>query len=353
MNVDAQNSPMKTRPPSQRRRWTVIALTVAFAHLFLFGLLEGLLTIPVLNQPTPAPIQAQLWSFPSAPVPAPPSTPASPVSQPLAGLVSEALEPPDSQNEPEAVQESTTDQSQTANDIAPGPVDFSTRVPGPDELAKGGSIALKAFWGDFDKGGQIAEGSIELTFPEPGRYAIRLVTEARGWVTMFASKPLFAETYGRIGAGGFIPERYTHQSPRGREETAIFDYQEGKIASTASKEPLPLLKGIQDRLSFMLQLAWMMRTDPDRFGEGATVSLPIASRKKAEMVDFRVMPDDHLILPVGVLVPVIHLSSTRESDRFSGRIDVWLDRTDRHLPVRIRFEEVRGQVVDMITNRTP
>jgi hypothetical protein len=43
----------------------------------------------------------------------------------------------------------------------------------------------------------------------------------------------------------------------------------------------------------------------------------------------------------------------RKGDRFSGQIDVWLDRTDRLLPVRIRFEEVRGQVLDLLTVRAP
>lgn len=333
-------------------RKIAIVGAVVFAHLAFLAVLEGLLGLPVFSPPPSPPIQAQVWSFPSSPKPAAPSPVNTDSAKPLPSLIKEAVpEPVVDQSPPEVPALEEPNEAQPS--VAKGPVDFSTRVPGPDELAKGGSIGLKAFWGDFDKGGQIAEGSIELTFPEPGRYSIRLVTEARGWVTMFASKPLFAETYGRIGAGGFIPERYTHQSPRGREETAIFDYQDGKISSTASKEPLPLLKGIQDRLSFMLQLAWMMRTDPEQFSEGSTVSLPIASRKKSEVVNFQVMPDQYLILPVGVLVPAIHLSSTRESDRFSGRIDVWLDRTDRHLPVRIRFEEVRGQVVDMITMRNP
>ncbi len=352
MNADAQNSPMTNRSPPASARKLAIVGAVVFAHLLLFAVLEGLLGLPVFNPPPSTAIQAQVWSFPSSPLPMASSQANDDSVQSFTGLVREdALQPVT--DEPQAEAPALEQPDEASPSTAKGPVDFSTRVPGPDELAKGGSIGLKAFWGDFDKGGQIAEGSIELTFPEPGRYSIRLVTEARGWVTMFASKPLFAETYGRIGAGGFIPERYTHQSPRGREETAIFDYQDGKISSTASKEPLPLLKGIQDRLSFMLQLAWMMRTDPEQFAEGSTVSLPIASRKKSEVVNFQVMPDQYLILPVGVLVPAIHLSSTRESDRFSGRIDVWLDRTDRHLPVRIRFEEVRGQVVDMITMRNP
>jgi hypothetical protein len=214
-------------------------------------------------------------------------------------------------------------------------------------------VALSVFFGDHVGNTPIATGSIEVSFPAEGRYQIRLLTKAMGWAAVFAPNPLFAETVGRIGPGGLQPERYTHRSPRGREEVSTFDYETGKVVYSSLKEPLPLEKGIQDRLSFMIQLAWMLKIEPERFSVGESILLPMAGRNKVERVNFTVISESDIVLPGGVIVPAIHLSTYGRGERVRGQIDVWLDRTDRLLPVRIRFEEARGQVLDLLAVRRP
>jgi hypothetical protein len=226
-------------------------------------------------------------------------------------------------------------------------------VPTLEELPKMGGVALNAFWGDFSDGNLVAKGALKLSFPEPDRYQIELITHAVGWAKLFASAPLQAKGEGRLGPGGFLPERYTHKTPRGKEEVSTFDYQKEKIFYSSLKDPLLLPKGVQDRLSFMIQLAWMMKVDPERFFLGGVLRIPMAGRNKIEEVDFLVLDDADVVLPGGVLVPAVHLSSAREGANYKGRIDVWLDKTDRLLPVRIRFEEARGQVLDLLTVREP
>lgn len=335
------------------RRWPWIAAFVLGVHLaFLFGL-DRLLLGVVVGPATPdlGPVSVQILPPPKMPVLAPPAPAPAP---PAPAIISEsAIVKPAPLADPQATSDPVPPPQVLADSPGSGQVDIANRTPLDSELPLVGGVALSAFWGDHTSGTQIGRGSIQLNFTPDGRYSIKLVTEAVGWASLFASKPLYAETVGTIGPGGLRPERYTHRSPRGKEEVSVFDYENKKITYSSLKEPLPLLNGIQDRLSFMIQLAWMMKVAPERFTLGETVLLPMAGRNKVEEVNFWVESDADVVMPGGVLVPALHLSSYREAERFKGRIDIWLDRTDRLMPVRIRFEEVRGQVLDLLTVRQP
>ncbi|NBW01649.1 MAG: DUF3108 domain-containing protein [Betaproteobacteria bacterium] len=330
--------------------WKRAAAVVLVAHLFI---LFGLETLLGLFSPQPPPAQLQMGpvSFQMLSERAPPIQ--SPTPQPFPGLSQIAqqnmLSPPVSVQAPPPA-----DASPAGQPPASGVQKSSAeRTPRPDELPGVGGVALSVFFGDHAGNTPIAKGSIEISFPSEGRYQIRLLTKALGWAAMFAPNPLFAETVGRIGPGGLQPERYTHRSPRGREEVSTFDYDTGKVIYSSLKEPLPLEKGIQDRLSFMIQLAWMLKIEPERFAVGESILLPMAGRNKVEKVNFTVISESDIVLPGGVIVPAIHLSTYGRGERVRGQIDVWLDRTDRLLPVRIRFEEARGQVLDLLAVRNP
>ena len=331
------------------RAWKRIAILVLLAHLLiLFGLdrIFGLFAAHDAAPDASQTLAVQMLSLASPPPPAAaPTPPASPPAEPSPAVITADQQVSASAPEPAAGQERAA--------AASSQQDIAVRTPKLDELPKVGGVALNVFWGDHKSNSPIAKGSIELSFPAENQYRIRLVTKAIGWASMFAANPLYAETVGRLGPGGFQPERYTHRSPKGKEEISQFDYENKKITYSSLKEPLPLPNGIQDRLSFMIQLAWMMKVDPGRFSFGESVLIPMAGRNKVEEVRFTVLSDADIVLPGGVVVPAVHLSSFREGERFKGQIDVWLDRTDRLLPVRIRFEEARGQVLDLLTVREP
>lgn len=330
------------------RSWSAIAVMVTLIHLMLLlgvdRVLLGLLLEGDRTEPQSFAVQMMAPSLPAfsaSPLSAPPP--------PAAGLM-----PPSEEIAATALPEAPAPASDAAAAMGPPPTpaaDISSRTPQVDELPRMGGVAMSVFWGDFTAGSQIGKGSIQMGFLPESRYQIKLVTQAMGWAKLFSSNPLYAETIGTIGPGGFRPERYTHVSPRGKEEVSVFDYTNKKITYSSLKEPLPLPNGVQDRLSFIVQLAWMLKVDPERFGLGESVTIPMAGRIKVEDVTFLVQSDADLVMPGGVLVPALHLSSHREGDRFSGQIDVWLDRTDRLLPVRIRFEENRGQILDLLTVR--
>lgn len=330
------------RPLDRRLAWVVLAVTLAHVVL-LVGLGRIIEAFFPTEPPPPSPIAIQ---FAQAPAPPPPVSTEPPTSPPPA-----ASQAP---SETAPLPEKPTVDTQAPPPQKPAePKRVEERVPTLEELPKMGGVALNAFWGDFSEGNMVAKGAIKLSFPAEDRYQIELVTHAVGWAKLFASAPLQAKGEGRLGPGGFLPDRYTHKTPRGKEEVSTFDYEKEKIFYSSLKEPLILPKGVQDRLSFMIQLAWMMKVDPDRFFLGGSLRIPMAGRNKIEDVDFQVLDDSDVILPGGILVPAVHLSSARAGANYKGRIDVWLDKTDRLLPVRIRFEEVRGQVLDLLTIREP
>ena len=364
-------------------RWLVIAAFVTLAHLLLLSQAMQMVSGLLQDKTPPQTISIEMVapSLPNVPRPRPKPTaqpPAliPPAAQELAQTPEEVSSEPKAEPVTEIATENPIDPEgllvQASDEPSPEQVDdllttddrlavdgspegqaaaYADLQPDLADLPRAGSIAIDAFWGEYTEGARIAEGFIEISFPEDDRYQIRLVTKALSWASLFARRPLQAETTGVLGPGGFRPERYSHLSPRGREELMVFDYEKGKVNYSSLKEDLPLQNGTQDRLSFMIQLAWMMKVSPERFGLGQQILIPMAGRKEVEEIVFTVISNDHLILPGGVLVPAVHLSSYQIRERFSGRIDVWLDRTDRLLPVRIRFEEKRGQVIDLLAIR--
>lgn len=330
--------------------WKRAALIVLLAHFFILFGLEALLRLlgpqqlPVSFPTGPVSFQMLRERVSAAPTPPPQPFPGlSQIAQQDIASAPTTDQTPLPANAPPAAQSPNSGASKSS----------AERIPRPDELPGVGGVALSVFFGDHGGNTPIATGSIEVSFPAEGRYQIRLLTKAMGWAAVLAPNPLFAETIGRIGPGGLQPERYTHRSPRGREEVSTFDYENGKVVYSSLKEPLPLEKGIQDRLSFMIQLAWMLKIEPERFSVGESILLPMAGRNKVERVNFTVISESDIVLPGGVIVPAIHLSTFGRGERIKGQIDVWLDRTDRLMPVRIRFEEARGQILDLLAVRSP
>lgn len=355
-----QMSRMEGRPGARRLIITALAVTlVHIAVLLSADIVSGLWLAPEKTRDA-SPLSISMAI--TAPVVAPPSQ-VRPSPRPVPAIVqadepvvaSEAppSAPPGSDTLPPPSAAGSGELADPVPQVSPVAPPLASRTPSADELPGSGSVAIDAYWGDHTRGSHIASGSIQLSFPAEGRYAIKIVTKALGWASMFATNPLTAEAVGSLGPGGLRPERYSHRSMRGRDEVSTFDYAKGEISYSSLKEPLPLPDGVQDRLSFMIQLAWMLKMDPQRFTLGESVRIPMAGHRKIEEVDFLVLSEADLVMPGGVLVPALHLSSARQGERFRGHIEIWLDRTDRLLPVRIRFEEARGQVLDLLTVRKP
>ncbi|MFT3663553.1 DUF3108 domain-containing protein [Piscinibacter sp.] len=171
-------------------------------------------------------------------------------------------------------------------------------------------------------------GSGELLWrPDGGRYALRLDG------TVMGLSVITQESNGTLAAHGLAPERFTDQRVRRAMVTANFEREAARIRFSGSTHPVPWHAGVQDRLSWMIQLAAIAQAEPRRLAAGQRVVLEVVgARGDASTWVFRSFGSEGLAL-AGERVQTVRL--LREPrDAHDTRVEVWLDPARQHLPVR-------------------
>ena len=223
--------------------------------------------------------------------------------------------------------------------VAPLPT-YATRLAGSATLryrllrgARQGEAVLQ--W-------QVESGAYELSLSHrvPGQ-------DSAGWVSR-----------GQIESAGVAPLRLVERR-RERDRAALsMDRERGELSFSGPSQRHPLVSGLQDRLSWILQLPAIVEADPSRFTAGRSIVMWVAGlRGELDLWTFVVQGREAGRPPgpgngehAGVLASQDTLHLTRESLRpYDPRIDVWLDPERHHLPVRILFTPVpSGEVTDMV-----
>ena len=180
-------------------------------------------------------------------------------------------------------------------------------------------------------------GSARLQW-EPGEagYLLRLDTQWPG------QAPSGAASRGLIDGDGVAPLRHT-ELQRAREVRAVnFQREAGRITFSGPQLEYALRPGVQDRLSWLIQLPAILQADAALARPGMSVQIfVVGTRGDAEPWRFEVQGDEALDLPAGAVAQALHLR--REPTRpYDTRVEVWLDPARQHLPVRVRFTSVPG-----------
>lgn len=139
---------------------------------------------------------------------------------------------------------------------------------------------------------------------------------------------------GAVDAAGLAPLRYT-ESRRGRElRAANFQRDAGQVSFSGPDVQHPLVDGMQDRLSWLIQLPAILQADPSLAQPGEQVQLAVVgTRGDAEVWTFTVQGRGPLDLPSGTVAEAVHL--LREPRRpYDTQVQVWLDPARQHLPVQ-------------------
>jgi Protein of unknown function (DUF3108) len=134
---------------------------------------------------------------------------------------------------------------------------------------------------------------------------------------------------GQIDAAGIAPERFALRR-RGRDRQAVnFQRRAGKITFSGPTHELPLLPGVQDRLSWMLQLPAIVAAAPERFAVGAAVLLYVAgARGDGDVWTF-------VVEGVETLGNTPALKFVREPRKlYDTRVEIWLDPGASYMPLR-------------------
>jgi Protein of unknown function (DUF3108) len=179
-----------------------------------------------------------------------------------------------------------------------------------------------------------------------GRYEVALDTRA------FNAQALAWTSRGHVDVHGIAPERYV-EGRRGREQRAVnFQREQGQVTFSGPQLQHPLVPGMQDRASWMLQLGAIVAANPALAQPGAQVPMVVATaRGDVETWVFTVVEVVELTLPAGLVPAALHLR--REPRRpFDAQTDVWLDPTRHHLPVRMRLlVRPTGEGTDFVMER--
>ena len=167
--------------------------------------------------------------------------------------------------------------------------------------------------------------------PEGARYRLELHTKLLG------REISHLRSEGQTAAAGLEPLRFV-DGRRGRDQRAINFQRDapggGHISFSGPATQLPLPVGVQDRLSWLLQLAAIVDADPALRQRGAEVSMWVVSpRGEADLWTFVVAGPEPLAQQDGGGGTALALR--RAPDRaFDTEVQVWLDPAAHHLPLR-------------------
>jgi hypothetical protein len=315
---------------------------------------------PASAPPVPAPAPAGARLLPETTDPDPPS--ASAEGGERVAAVREAGAAPDSSA---AVRDDATAAAGTGPEgqrsaeprLAEGPPESRppTEARVPEAAVPLHGVALPApspgrrrfriHYGDYAEGNVVAELDYALEI-EQDRYRLRTEARAVGLTALFWSGALSQASTGRLGTDGMEPERYVEQRGRRAERWTSVDRATG-VALFSGGERVPLVAGVQDRLSLLLQLGLIARAQPQRMAAGQRIEVPeLGSRGIAPAV-FLSRGDESLATGGGPL-RALHLERRDGNPARDPRVDVWLGYDHGMTPVRIRLTDPAGRVLDQV-----
>lgn len=142
---------------------------------------------------------------------------------------------------------------------------------------------------------------------------------------------------GALDSAGIAPDRFAIRRRGKDSQAANFQRDAGKITFSGPTHELPLIAGVQDRLSWMLQLPAVIEAAPQRFGAGQSVVLMVVgARGGADVWTFNVIGADR----IGD-IPALKLVREARKPR-DVQVDVWLDPARGHIPIRALLTQSEG-----------
>ena len=144
---------------------------------------------------------------------------------------------------------------------------------------------------------------------------------------------------GSVGAGGLVPRKFTLRSSRRAPRSIDFDWAARRVSFSHTGHSEPTRPQMQDRLSMMMQLAWRQRREP----AATKLEMPVAGPRHASTFVFRGEGAESLAVPAGRFDT---LKFERVQQTGDDAFEVWLAPALCSLPVRLRFSDDKGLVIE-------
>ncbi|RQH04698.1 DUF3108 domain-containing protein [Paraburkholderia dinghuensis] len=152
---------------------------------------------------------------------------------------------------------------------------------------------------------------------------------------------------GRVDAFGLAPDKYIEKRGRRPEDVTHFNRSDKQIEFTRTPASLALPDAAQDRFSMVMQLASLVRGDPDAYQPGVTREFYVADNDSAETWPVTTIGDETVQTRHGYLTARHFMRlPRREGDK--RRIDVWLAPSLGWLPVRLVQTEPNGTEFELL-----
>lgn len=187
------------------------------------------------------------------------------------------------------------------------------------------------------------DGENELRFdvtPDGARsrYAARSITRS---VLFSAEQRSSGELRFESGRVLLIPQEYVERSGRREPRRTRIDWQTQQVSFSANAEGgAPTQPRLQDRLTLLLQVGQVLRARAA--DAGGELALPVAGARHITTYRLALRGGESLDLPIGRLETVkLERPLTRDDDG----LEIWVAPQLCWLPVRIRFTDDRGQVI--------
>ncbi|HEY1609090.1 MAG TPA: DUF3108 domain-containing protein, partial [Paraburkholderia sp.] len=170
---------------------------------------------------------------------------------------------------------------------------------------------------------------------------------------MIVSVPLpFIGTFswtsrGHVDAFGLAPDKYIEKRGHRPEDVTTFNHDGKQIAFTRTPTTLPLPDGAQDRFSMVMQLASLVRGDPDAYKPGVTREFFVVDNDSGENWPITTIGDESVNTDHG-FVTARHFMRLPRHDGDHRRIDVWLAPSLGWLPVRLVQTEPNGTQFELV-----
>jgi hypothetical protein len=170
-------------------------------------------------------------------------------------------------------------------------------------------------------------------------YTVASELKTVGLAALLYKLDIRRQSRGLVTRDGLRPLHFEEQRTRKPRRAADFDWDAKTIKLTDGDkvETLPLPENTFDQTSFTYAFAFKASLDylpPVHLTDG----------RKLSDYRYEVLGKEKLKTPLGEL-EALHIRKVRDADDKRG-FEVWLSAEHHHLPVRIRYVEKNGQIVD-------
>jgi len=187
-------------------------------------------------------------------------------------------------------------------------------------------------------------GAAKTTYllEQDNHYSIRNEVEAKGFVSLFYWNKVVQTSDGLITPDGLRPINYHYQFGSKIDNLAVFDWESKKIIITVNgnKSEIEMQEGSQDMLSVMYQFMF----EPPL----TKMKLYVTNGKNYKPYDYAYVGDEIIETDVDK-IETMHIAKFNYSNE--ERIDLWLAKDFRYLPVKIRKTEKDGSILDQTAKR--